>query len=502
MRGSNLSNFQKNIIVVAIVILAFASIGFSYYASFLGTISQVLLAIITLVVSGTLIQKIKKLKGSYGLYMIGGKKGIGTVDAISKRNKWFWNSMAIWGIILGFGFLAFPLLKGKIGRNTFAFGIISILAIMYFIIPCIGLPLQFINIPQIQSALGSAAMSCTPGISGLTNAGKVIYAGTVISGFSGYLVIALVYSGAAYFYSDILYIISTTSGHPQTSLLLNQIPGIAPIIPGIDIPLIAGIIALMIILTIHELSHGVLARISKVKLKQIGLLLIGVIPVGAFVEPDEKAVQKLSKEEQNAISAAGISSNFIAMAVFFALTFLMFIYIVPSIYTNNGVFIQAVVANSPAANASVLPGMKVLYWNGYKINNITEVDNAAQVDVPGYVVSLVASYNSTIHSYNITAAPVSGSSRGEIGVELYQSESIQKTAYASTMYFLYTVFALTFLLNFLVAIVNLLPIPGFDGYRLYKTNIKSTFFIRFVTALIVIALVLVALPWVFIAILH
>jgi membrane-associated protease RseP (regulator of RpoE activity) len=500
----------SNVVVAAIFIMSFAILALDYYASSIGLFSQVIIAIATLMISGTLIQRIKSLKGGYGLYMFGSKKGIETVDKISKRSPRFWKQMAIWGIVMGFGILSYPLLKGKIDKRLYAFGIVSILLFLYFIIPCTALPLQFISIPQLQGYAGSAAAECIPSFSGLTPYGYLIYGVTAASGFSGFMILSLMYNAANVFSSSITYALSVYSGSPQSSLLTSQIPGVAPVIPGIDIPPIAGILALAIILTIHEFSHGVLARIAKVKLKQIGLLLFGVIPIGAFVEPDEKAVDRLDKMTQNRISAAGISSNFIAAIVFFVLMFMMFIYIVPGIYQNKGVFIQSIIPNTPA-NGILQPGMQILYWNGHQTSNLSQVEAAGANDVPGSIVtvSVIAPPNCTEcvsstapTTYTFTAIALNGSSKGYIGVSIIQKEAVASTTYAKAMYFLYTLFSLSFLLNFLVGVVNLLPIPGFDGWRIYKTNIKSRFFVRFVTALIVIGLILNALPWLFIAVLH
>ena len=504
------SRKSRNAAVVAIFAVAFALLGLDYYASSMGLITQVIAAIAVLLVSGTLIQRLKSLKGGYGLYMFGGSGGIKTVDRISKRNTIFWKQMPIWGIVLGFGLLAYPLLGGKVGKRFFAFGIVSLLLFLYFIIPCTGVPLQFISIRQLQGYASSASAECIPSFSGLTPYGYLVYGVTAVSGFSGFMILSLLYNAANVFSNTFLYALSVYSGAPQNSLLTSQIPGVAPVIPGIDIPLIAGIIALAIILTIHEFSHGVLARIAKVKLKQIGVLLFGVIPVGAYVEPDEKAIEKLDRQKQNAISAAGISSNFIAAVVFFVLMFLMFLYVVPGIYQNKGIFIQSVLTNTPA-NGILTPGMQVLYWNGHKLNNITDVVAAGSKDKPGSLVKVAvlspycyppSGLACMSSNYTFTAIAINGSSKGYIGVSLYQKEAIASTASAHALYFIYTVFALSFLLNFLVGIVNLLPIPGFDGWRIYKTNIKSRFFVRFVTGLILIGLVLNALPWLYIALLH
>jgi membrane-associated protease RseP (regulator of RpoE activity) len=60
------------------------------------------------------------------------------------------------------------------------------------------------------------------------------------------------------------------------------------LIPGVNqfIPLTWGLIGLIVTLVVHELSHGILSRVADIKVKSLGLL-IALVPIGAFAEPDE-----------------------------------------------------------------------------------------------------------------------------------------------------------------------------------------------------------------------
>ncbi|MCK5560502.1 MAG: site-2 protease family protein, partial [Thermoplasmata archaeon] len=89
---------------------------------------------------------------------------------------------------------------------------------------------------------------------------------------------------------------------PQNMLVL---PGINPIIP-----LWYGIFALAIAIILHEFTHGILARRVKIKLKSLGVLLF-IIPIGAFVEPDEKDMEKVSRRDRSRIFAGGLTTNII-----------------------------------------------------------------------------------------------------------------------------------------------------------------------------------------------
>ena len=137
--------------------------------------------------------------------------------------------------------------------------------------------------------------------------------------------------------------------------------------------------------------------------------------------------------------------------------------------------------------------MQILQWKGIAINNISDLVGAGIQSKPGSAVSVVTDSGAFVFN----AVPQAGnSSRGVIGVELGYQPMI-KTPYAKAVYFIYTLLALSMLLNFLVAVVNLLPIPGFDGWRIYQANIKSKKFILFLAAVVVAGIVINALPWLF-----
>ena len=63
-------------------------------------------------------------------------------------------------------------------------------------------------------------------------------------------------------------------------------------IPGVNqaIPITAAVfIGLLLTIVIHEFGHAILARVEDMRVRSMGIL-IAVIPIGAFVEPDEADV--------------------------------------------------------------------------------------------------------------------------------------------------------------------------------------------------------------------
>ncbi len=472
---------SKKSIAIAIAIVGIALLVFAAYSSWLGVAYQAAIAIVAMVAVGIAIKRVLNLHGGFGFYMIGGKSGIGVIDKISKAHPKFWIYMAEWGLTLGTGVLAYFLMRGRINKKVLAFGIVSAVLFLVYVLPYSSIGLSFINVQQLQNEVVARSQQAPSYLYSY-----IILAVLVIAGFSGYVVGVIIYSAGLILarLASILY--SASIGAHATQGFQNLISAL-PVIPGIDLPLIAGIASLAILLIIHEFSHGILARIFKVKLRSIGMLLFGIIPVGAFVEPDEKMVKKLDSKKQTGIYVAGVSANFIATVAFFVLLVIV-IAIMQHIISYN-VVVTATMPGYPASNV-IAPGTIIYKWDGHVVDNISTLESAASKDKPGSIVSLVTDKGA--YSFNAIADPTN-SSRGLIGVDL-ALKPVASTPIAKTIYFLYMLFALSMLLNFLVAVVNLLPIPGFDGWQIFNANIKSKKVLNVLSAITLIAFVINFIP--------
>ncbi len=424
------------------------------------------------------------------LYMLRTKVGIKLIDSTAKKNSKFWNAFADWGMAVSFGLLSYFLFTDKMDKRMFILGMLTIAAIFFIAIPASIIPVQFINIPQIQTKLATsfACVSQTtiasPSVASLTPSFILIFALFILGGLA-FLIPLLLFLNAFSIIIAAISSIQLVSGHYNYSGTFNainsQIPGAAPVIPGITIPLFAGLIALIIILVIHEFSHGILARISKVKIKNTGLLfLLGVIPVGAFVEPDEKQISKLGKMEQNRISIAGVSANMLATIAFLVLMVLFINYVIPYISTYNVLVYQTEIGY-PAYNV-IAPGSILLAINNDTIHNLSSVHNIESSIAPMSTVNVLTNKG----DYSIKT-----DSQGKIGVYLCESSAIQSNNILySAIDFIFIVIALLFLLNFSIAAVNLLPIPGFDGWRIYSLEMKSRMYLLFFIEVAVIVAIL------------
>ncbi|MCL4372434.1 hypothetical protein M1373_03910 [Candidatus Marsarchaeota archaeon] len=188
----------RAIFSIIIAAITFAVIYFDYYASYIGIVAQLALAALVLVASGLAIRTSMGFKGGYGVYMLSGKHGISQVDAIAKSSPDFWNALAMWGMVLGFGLLSYPLLRGRGGKKIFAVGIISIFLIIIFVLPFLSYALIFISLPRFDLLSNSAFSTSlpTPGmlLGNFVSGGIYEYALRaiiIVTGFSGYIVILL-----------------------------------------------------------------------------------------------------------------------------------------------------------------------------------------------------------------------------------------------------------------------------------------------------------------------
>lgn len=107
-------------------------------------------------------------------------------------------------------------------------------------------------------------------------------------------------------------------------------PPVAPLIPyfpqifGLQdyfpsFPFIDFIIAILIVATVHEFSHGIFARRHKIKIKSTGFAFLKYFPLifGAFVEQDEKQMNKKKEFKQMVVLSAGVFANLITGILFY-----------------------------------------------------------------------------------------------------------------------------------------------------------------------------------------
>jgi membrane-associated protease RseP (regulator of RpoE activity) len=252
---------------------------------------------------------------------------------------------------------------------------------------------------------------------------------------------------------------------------------VAPLLPGVTIPglpkltFIHWIIAIFVLATVHEFSHGLFARMHKIKVKSSGFAFFGILlPIipAAFVEPDEKQLQKASKKKQLAVLSAGTFANFITALVFFLI--LMFIFTPLTALTlsgQQGITIAGIDTGGPSDNLGIEAGEKILALNNIEISNLKEFFDTLNKTVPFEKAELKT--NKAI--YYMTLGENPQAERGYIGLQLAPNLNF----WAKLLVWLNILIYWIFLTNLMVGLINLLPIGIVDGGRMFYLVLLTVF---------------------------
>ena len=258
-------------------------------------------------------------------------------------------------------------------------------------------------------------------------------------------------------------------------------PAVAIVLPGVDIPgspifvpLGYGIIALAILMVVHEFGHGIISRVEGVKIKSIGVLLFAILP-GAFVEPDEEDVKKSSRISKLRIYAAGSTFNLIVALIAFLIITGMSSFIIDPSFHSDGMEITSVVTNSPSTGI-LSAGMVIESINGYTVKDTTDFMQALNQTTIGQTVT----FQTDKGTYTVKTGPnPTNSSKAYVGVRsqshLVVNEGVSKNFGNLVPWIVFPVKDLLywiFLLNFLVGTFNLLPMKPLDGGLIFEELLR------------------------------
>lgn len=380
------------ILLALLVLLSILGFYLILQADLSGIAKFLLIVIEMILVSQVFIRKYK-VPNEMGLILIKSQRGIDAINNLAKKDK-IWNFFSDMSSTISYGLLSMVLMKKNTSLKSVALGLIFLFVISSLIAP---MAMEFLKTVLSGSSVLEKETVFTADAQIVA---LVMFAILVIGGFFGALLTSILYYG--------LYILSQVIDWLiyGTDAIASTAPGGTLLLPGVNLPFFEGILALIVIMMVHEGSHAVLARIAKVPIKSSGIVLFGIIPIGAFVEPDEKQLEKVDRIRQTRVLAAGSGANFITSVAFFI----------------------------------IFVGLALLLKEGYA---------------------------------------------GDAGL-LY-----------SAVRFLYITTGLAFALNFIVATVNLLPLPLFDGYRIIDINVQNKQLVKTIMLITLGAFFLNFLPWLF-----
>jgi len=462
-----------------------------------GIIKFVICAVL-LFLCGMSLQKLLNLNGEKGLLILSTERGKKSLDRIARWNPEFWRGIATFGMVMGFG-ASSAMLFGQAPNRTFKISMLVLMLSTLFVLPSV-LPVarEIIQLPATLYGVQAAVASQPSAI------GMLLYYGVffciLIGGFSLSGVISFAGYGLIILYSILMKLLSLAGSSIGNAGALSAItPGAMPIIPGINLPFAEGVLSLAVLLFFHEVSHGILARVEKIRVKNSGLVLFGFLPIGAFVEPDEKQLQKSDAEKQKNVLAAGSSANLIISIIFFIL-FLVYYFTLfasnppPTYFFKEHVMVYSTVQGYPAYGI-LKSGMIIKEWDGVQINSLDDFSKMSNLTEPNRNVTIKT---------DAGVFSIKADKNGKIGISVLAFTNSTATAWVREISsvpgnwwigFLYNFIGLTFVLNFLVGSVNLLPIPPFDGYRIVSLAVKNEKIMKVLSFLMILFFVLNLLPW-------
>jgi len=295
------------------------------------------------------------------------------------------------------------------------------------------------------------------------------------------------------------------------------------------------LVVLAVTAIFHEFFHGIFSKKNGVRIKKTGFYFLGPF-TGAFVEPDENEVKKLSFRKQAAIFGAGSFANwiltiffFFIMWGFFALTFhpsgVMFNSYAFSFINNSEIQqvigesqisvdgllnlteikandktcyvknisegIMAAYEDSPALKAG-LSGV-IIGINEDKIATYDGLRESLLKRSPGENITIKTLYNKTEREYNIILgekndrpyigilliSPVSSGIFGRVRSwltffkEPNTEYAPQSTRFRDLTIFIYNLLWWITFINLSVALGNMLPLGIFDGGRFFHVTMKK-----------------------------
>lgn len=291
------------------------------------------------------------------------------------------------------------------------------------------------------------------------------------------------------------------------------------------------IIAIAIVAVSHEFSHGIFARLNKIKIHSTGFAFLGPF-LGAFVEQDENQMNKAKKFPQLAILAAGTFANvlmallfIILIAIFFSLAYspqgIIFDSYATSVVSLSDIQIPSELNSSKelveissdgitylatpqllslalSKNASkiavyddapaIRTGLKgaIIEADSMPIKSYEEFKSALEKHKPNEKITLKTYYNKNISTYEITLSERNGKAFLGVGIipprtsgfsgiwyKLISFVKDPNVFYVSKLEFadfIYDLLWWVIIINILVALFNMFPAGILDGGRfLYLT---------------------------------
>lgn len=260
-------------------------------------------------------------------------------------------------------------------------------------------------------------------------------------------------------------------------------------VAGIKFPLVQGIIAVSLVVAIHEFGHGIASASEGIKPKSTAIVfLFGLIP-GGGVELDDRKIRKVSFNSRMRIMCAGSLMN-VFLAIVILLANRPLIEFGKGYLALDGIRIVELEQGSPVYGV-LQNGMIIREINGVPINSLESLTKMQKVINPKSQTFIETDQGMFVL---ITDA------EGKIGFSAIPEYKMTETVESQTIFWLSDLFGWIFLASLGLAVANMMPLWPFDGGYVIKDVLDKLNISRLLKPVysVTLALVLINIfsPWI------
>lgn len=256
--------------------------------------------------------------------------------------------------------------------------------------------------------------------------------------------------------------------------------GLNGALPVFYVPFWYWIIALFVLVVVHEFAHGVIAERHNIKVKSSGFafgsLFLPIMPA-AFVEPDEKSLKKANWKHQIAVFGAGSTSNFLFGFLFLAMWLFIAAPLIDNTMQIGDITFNGVMNQSDLKNYNITSGT-ILSFNGNSDNEYI-LNNILNLSINQTINFSILDQNNNTNNYMITTFKhTQKEDKGMLGITGLDLHLENKAEYSwlgnSPFYFERLLFYF-WMLNIGIGIMNLLPLWITDGGQITRVLLSRQF---------------------------
>ncbi|MEM4392455.1 MAG: site-2 protease family protein [Candidatus Nitrosocaldus sp.] len=268
----------------------------------------------------------------------------------------------------------------------------------------------------------------------------------------------------------------------------GQFSEVTLLIPGVTIRsvpnLVYFLLAAPIVLVVHEVAHGIVARLERIRVKSGGFAII-IALIAGFVEPDEDEFNRARRVSRVRVIAAGSTSNILLS--FLVASLLMFNPAfgnilellspqVRSIFYNDpiGVPVVQVIEGSGAAQAGMRAGDIITAINDTQVK--TPADLAKVRLVPGEQVSVSILRDGEPMRLTVTIMSAEDDpNRGMIGIvrDVFPHMPPKVPFWIPWPHEVFMFLLWLWMLSFFIGIFNMLPMIPLDGEKYVSSMLEN-----------------------------